>query len=144
MLGWGMLLVSTFLINHFELFGLRQVYRYAKNKEPYQLKFRTPLFYKMVRHPIYLSFLVIFWFAPVMTVGHLVFSSAMTAYILIGIYHEEKDLVRFHGMSYQRYREEVPKIIPFVSPYSQKQKTHYETNPETVSQKKEKEDEVMV
>ncbi len=144
MSGWGMLLISTFLINHFDLFGLRQVYRYARNEEPYQLKFRTPMFYKMVRHPIYFSFLIIFWFTPVMTIGHFVFSTAMTTYILIGIYHEEKDLLHFHGQSYQRYRKEVPRLIPFTRPASQKQKAQLGNNTKTVSQKNEQEEEVMV
>ncbi|HKI90487.1 MAG TPA: isoprenylcysteine carboxylmethyltransferase family protein [Draconibacterium sp.] len=143
MVGWGLVVISTYIINHFDLFGLLQVFRYARNKKPYHPKFQTPLFYKIVRHPLYLGFLIVFWVTPVMTIGHLVFSAAMTIYILIGIYHEEKDLVRFHGNSYQRYREEIPKIIPFTSPISQKQKTRDETNSEIVSQKKEKEEEVV-
>ena len=113
MLGWGTLLVTTFLINHFDLLGLRQVYFYARNKELTHIAFRQPLFYRYVRHPLYFSFLLAFWFAPVMTVGHLVFSSGMTIYIFIGIYHEEKDLVRYYGERYKAYRMKVPKIIPF-------------------------------
>ncbi|HKJ43611.1 MAG TPA: hypothetical protein VKA27_16055 [Sunxiuqinia sp.] len=113
MVGWGMLLISTFLINHFDLFGLRQVYRYAQNKKPDHIRFRTPWLYRLVRHPIYFSFLMIFWFAPVMTVGHFVFSLGMSTYIFIGIYHEEKDLMRFYGDDYHQYRIQVPKIIPF-------------------------------
>ncbi len=108
-----MLLTTTFLINHFDLFGLRQVWFYARNKELTHISFRTPLFYKYVRHPLYFSFLMIFWFAPVMTLGHLVFSAGMTTYIFIGIYHEEKDLIRYYGERYREYRRRVPKIIPF-------------------------------
>lgn len=115
LLGWGLVLISTFVINHFDLFGLRQVYLYAKNNTASEkIEFRTPSLYKMVRHPLYLGFLLAFWFAPAMTVGHLVFTLGMTAYILIGIYHEEKDLVYAFGEKYKTYRREVPKIIPFI------------------------------
>ena len=114
LLGWVLLLISTFLVNHFDLFGLRQVYLYAKNnKTSGKLNFRTPGFYKLVRHPIYLSFLIAFWFAPVMTLGHLIFNFGMTTYIFIGIYHEEKDLIKEFGDKYRAYRLQVPKIIPF-------------------------------
>jgi methanethiol S-methyltransferase len=114
-MGWAILLISTFLINHFDLFGLRQVYLFARN-EPEKigyLRFRKPLFYKLIRHPIYFSFLVIFWFAPLMTLGHLVLAAGMTVYIFIGISHEEKDLVDTYGERYSEYKTEVPKIIPF-------------------------------
>jgi len=114
LLGWTLLLISTFLINHFDLFGLRQVYIYLKNKKSGHIEFRTPGFYKYVRHPIYFSFLIIFWFAPVMTLGHLLFASGFTMYILIGIYHEEKDLVQLFGKNYLNYRERVPKLLPFI------------------------------
>lgn len=113
MAGWGLLLLSTFLINHFDLFGLRQVYRYARNEAPRPVAFRTPLLYQLVRHPLYLSFLMAFWFAPLMTLSHLLFAAGMTAYIFIGIYHEEKDLVRVYGEPYRAYRAQVPRIIPF-------------------------------
>lgn len=113
LVGWGMVLVTTFLINHFDLFGLRQVYFYSQNKEIENLSFRTPGFYKMVRHPMYLSFLIAFWFAPLMTVGHLVFSIGMSVYILIGVYYEEKDLVKAFGDKYLNYRLALPKMIPF-------------------------------
>lgn len=113
--GWGMVLISTFLINHFDLFGLRQPYLYSKTNEVEKLTFRTPGFYKMVRHPIYLGFLIAFWFAPFMTVGHFVFSMGMTIYIFIGIYHEEKDLIKAFGEKYHNYRLAVPKILPFSS-----------------------------
>lgn len=115
LVGWGLLLISTFLINHFDLFGLRQPYLYAKNKEMEQLSFRTPVLYKIIRHPIYFSFLIAFWFAPLMTVGHLVFNIGMTAYIFIGIYHEEKDLMKNFGVQYLDYCTKTPQIIPSVT-----------------------------
>ena len=115
LLGWGLVLISTFVINHFDLFGLRQVYLYARNDTASEkIEFRTPSLYKLVRHPLYLGFLMAFWFAPVMTLGHLVFTLGMTTYILIGIYHEEKDLVNEFGEKYKAYRTQVPKIIPFI------------------------------
>ena len=114
LLGWGLILISTFVINHFDLFGLRQVYLYAKNDTASKkIEFQTPNLYKVVRHPLYLGFLMAFWFAPVMTVGHLIFAVGMTIYIFIGIYHEEKDLVNAFGEKYKTYRMQVPKIIPF-------------------------------
>jgi protein-S-isoprenylcysteine O-methyltransferase Ste14 len=113
LLGWVMLLISTFIINHFDLFGLRQPYKYARNEQIGHISFRTPLFYRFIRHPIYLSFLVAFWFAPVMTLGHLVFNIGMTTYIFIGIYHEERDLAKLFGQPYDLYRLRVPKLIPF-------------------------------
>ncbi len=130
-MGWGIILLSTFLINHFDLFGLRQVYLYARNEKIGHIKFRTPLFYKVVRHPLYFGFLLAFWFVPVMTVGQLVFTVGMTTYIFIGIYHEEKDLVKSFGNQYADYRERIPKIIPFT-----KTGKIYEPQPhkETISQ----------
>ena len=113
MLGWLMLLITIFAINHFDLFGLRQTYLYIRNEELGHISFRTPLFYRLVRLPIYLSFLTAFWFAPLMTLGHLVFNLGMTAYVLIGIYHEERDLVKLFGKDYDNYLQEVPKLIPF-------------------------------
>lgn len=113
--GWGIVLISTFLINHFDLFGLRQVYCYTVGKPVQKLKFRTPLFYKIIRHPIYFGFLIAFWSAPTMTAGHLLFCLGMTVYIFIGISHEEKDLVRAFGPLYEKYKQKTFRIIPFFS-----------------------------
>jgi len=112
-LGWGILLLSTYLINHFDLFGLRQVYFYVKGKEAKPMEFKTPALYKVVRHPLYLGFVMAFWFTPVMTGGHLLFASGMTLYILVGIYYEEKDLIRNFGEKYRQYRQRTAKLIPF-------------------------------
>jgi methanethiol S-methyltransferase len=111
-LGWGIVLLSTFLINHFHLFGVYQVVEYISNKTSNEV-FRMPFFYKIVRHPLYLGFLIAFWATPVMTAGHLLFSIGMSIYILIGIHHEEKDLIKTHGEKYRQYRDETPKLIPF-------------------------------
>jgi protein-S-isoprenylcysteine O-methyltransferase Ste14 len=111
-LGWAILLLSTFLINHFELFGLRQVvYRLMGWQMPAP-RFYTPFLYKRVRHPLYLGFLLGFWAAPTMTTGHLLFSVATTGYILIGIFFEERDLVNLFGDQYRRYRRQVSMLIP--------------------------------
>jgi protein-S-isoprenylcysteine O-methyltransferase Ste14 len=111
-LGWGILLVSTFLINHFELFGLRQVFARLVRRPVPEPKFKTPGFYRYVRHPIYLGFLLAFWATPTMTVGHLLFAIATSAYILIGIAFEEHDLVHQFGDQYRRYREQVGMLLP--------------------------------
>jgi methanethiol S-methyltransferase len=112
--GFGMVLLATFLIDHFDLFGLKQVWRHFVGSAPSHPKFVTPFFYRVVRHPLYLGFILAFWGGPTMTVGGLIFAAAMTSYILIAIRFEEKDLVRILGSQYQRYREEVPMLVPAV------------------------------
>lgn len=111
-LGWGIVLVATFLINHFDLFGLRQVWLYLRGKEDHALAFVTPGLYRHVRHPIYLGFIFAIWAAPTMTAAHLFFALLLTAYILIGIRFEERDLVTFYGVRYSEYRNQVPMLVP--------------------------------
>jgi len=111
-LGWALLLFSSFLINHFELFGVLQVVARMAGRETPEPEFRTPLVYRYVRHPLYLGFLLGFWAAPVMTAGHLLFSIGCTGYILIGIWFEERDLIALFGEQYRRYRNQVGMLLP--------------------------------
>jgi methanethiol S-methyltransferase len=110
--GFGIVLLSTFLIDHFDLFGLKQVWLQFVGKPPESPRFVTPLFYKVVRHPLYVGWLLAFWGGPVMTAGGMVFAAATTVYILIAIRLEEKDLVHYLGKRYEIYREQVPMLIP--------------------------------
>jgi protein-S-isoprenylcysteine O-methyltransferase Ste14 len=110
--GWGLVLLSTFLINHFELFGLQQVYaRWRGSKLP-PPEFKTPSLYKWVRHPLYLGLLIAMWATPMMTPGHLLFAMANTGYVLLGVSFEERDLVAAFGDHYRRYRERVSMLVP--------------------------------
>ena len=111
-IGWATVLLSTFLINHFDLFGLRQVWAYRRNKEIPPSEFHTPLFYRVVRHPLYLGFIIAFWAAPTMSQGRLFFALATTAYILIAIQLEEHDLLNVFGDTYRDYKSRVGMLIP--------------------------------
>ncbi|HJT46334.1 MAG TPA: isoprenylcysteine carboxylmethyltransferase family protein [Chthoniobacterales bacterium] len=111
-IGWGMVLVSTFLVDHFGLFGMKQVYNYLVDKPDEPPPFKTPSLYKIVRHPLYLGFVISFWATPRMTAGHLFFAVMTTAYILVAIQFEERDLIRFYGDNYRRYRQQVSMLFP--------------------------------
>ena len=110
--GWALLLYTTFLLNHFELFGLRQVWLQFRGRAYTHLPFRTPTVYRWVRHPLYVAWLLTFWATPTMTVTHLLFAVMTTAYILIAIRWEERDLIALFGDQYRRYREQVSMLIP--------------------------------
>jgi len=110
--GWAIVLLSTFMINHFELFGLRQVYYNSRGIETPEMDFKTRAFYKFVRHPIMLGFIIAFWATPTMSIGHLLFAGVTTAYILVAIQFEERDLVNSHGEAYKAYRKKVGMLVP--------------------------------
>ncbi len=112
-LGWFTVLSSTFLINHFELFGLHQVTNHLTGRAMPAPRLCMPLFYRFVRHPLYLGFIIAFWAAPTMTIGHLLFAAVTTAYIFVGISLEERDLIAVFGEEYRRYRERVSAVVPW-------------------------------
>ena len=110
--GVSLILISSFLINHFELFGLQQVYLNLRSAKPAPNHFGTPWLYRLVRHPLHLGTMTVLWATPTMTVGHLLFAVVMTIYIVIGIHYEERDLVRHFGDSYREYQRETPMLLP--------------------------------
>ncbi len=111
-IGWAVLLLSTFLINHFDLFGLSQAWFHGVTRDEAPPNLREPLFYRYVRHPLYLGFVIAFWATPYMTMSHLLFAGGMTVYILVGIAHEERDLSNYFGSAYDDYRKRVGMLIP--------------------------------
>ena len=119
-LGWLVVLVSTFLINHFDLFGLRQVYLQFTGRPYTSLPFQTPWLYRLVRHPIMVGFLIAFWATPTMTHGHLLFAAVVTAYVLVALQLEERDLLAYHGETYSAYQQQVRMLVPLPGSGSQK------------------------
>lgn len=115
-LGWAVVLGSTFLINHFDLTGLRQVFYFVRDRPAPELKFSTPVLYRWVRHPIYVGWMIVVWSTPVMTLAHVILAAGMTAYILLAIPFEERDLVHYHGERYEDYQREVPRLVPGLRP----------------------------
>ncbi len=111
-IGWGMVLVSTYLVDHFALFGLKQVYNHLKAKDETGIPFKSPALYKVVRHPLYLGFIIGFWSTPRMTFGHLFFAVMTTGYILVAIQFEERDLIKSYGDTYREYKQKVSMLIP--------------------------------
>jgi len=110
--GWALILAASFAVDHFDLFGLKQVVQFAREREARSPEFTARLFYRFVRHPLYVGWLIVFWATPSLSVGHLVFSLGMSAYILIAIQLEERDLVREHGRAYLEYKQRVPMLVP--------------------------------
>jgi len=114
--GWVMVLYSSFLIDHFDLFGLRQVYLYASGRPYTPVEFKTPPLYRHIRHPLMAGFVLAFWAAPTMTLGHLLFAIGTTCYILLALQFEERDLLRFHGEAYRDYQRRTSMLLPWPKP----------------------------
>ena len=112
-IGWGLVFLSTYLIDHFGLFGLKQVYNYLMQRHDEPPPFKTPALYRVVRHPLYLGFVIAFWSTPRMTTGHLFFAIMTTAYILVAVQFEERDLIHSYGDRYRKYRAQVSMLFPF-------------------------------